>query len=197
VGLTLEADATELVAWRQRLNREGHNVSYDELLAMLAARALQEFPYMNSQLVDGGVRDMPDINVGMAVDTERGLLVPVIRQANKKGVLEIHRTFSELLERARNGRSTVEDLSDGTFTISNLGMFEIEEFLPIVNFPECAILGVGAIVEKTVVVDGAVGIRPRVALTLSFDHRLVDGAPAARFLQRIKHLISDPLRLLS
>ena len=196
VGLTLEADATELVAWRQSLSRDGHNVGYNELLVKLVAHALQEFRYMNCQLVDDQIREMADINVGVATDTERGLLVPVIRNADKKGVVQIHHELVELLERARNGRSTVEDLSDGTFTISNLGMFEIEEFLPIINLPECAILGVGAIVKKPVVVDDQVEIRPRMALTLSFDHRLVDGAPAARFLQRIKHLINDPLELL-
>jgi len=196
VGLTLEADATELVAWRQRLNREGQQVGYTELLAKIVAHALHEFPYMNSQLVGNGIHQLADINVGVATDTERGLLVPVIRNADKKGVLQIHHDLAELLDRARKGRSMVEDLSGGTFTISNLGMFEIEEFLPIVNLPECAILGVGSIIEKPVAVGGQVEIRPRMALTLSFDHRLVDGAPAARFLQRVKHLINNPLGLL-
>ena len=146
--------------------------------------------------MDDQIHEMADINVGVATDTERGLLVPVIRNADQKGIVQIHQELGELVERARIGRSTVEDLSDGTFTISNLGMFEIEGFLPIVNLPECAILGVGTIITKPVVVDDQIEVRPRVALTLSFDHRLVDGAPAARFLQRIKHLISDPLQLL-
>jgi pyruvate dehydrogenase E2 component (dihydrolipoamide acetyltransferase) len=134
--------------------------------------------------------------VGIATDTERGLLVPVIRNASDKGVLEINREFTEMVERARNGKSTVDDLSEGTFTITNLGMYEIEEFLPIVNLPECAIMGIGTILKKPVAVNDKVEIRPRMIVTLAFDHRLVDGAPAARFLQRIKHLIEEPLELL-
>ncbi len=197
VGLTLEADATELMAWRERLKGSGNQVGYNELLAKIVAHALQEFQYMNCQLVDDKIQEMTDINVGIATDTDRGLLVPVIRNANNKGVLAIHREFTELVERARAVKSRLDDLSGGTFTITNLGMYEVEEFLPIINVPECAILGVGAIVKRPVVIDDKIEIRPRMAVTLSFDHCLVDGAPAARFLQRVKHLIESPLRLLS
>jgi len=197
VGLTLEVDATELVAWRERLRRGGNDVGYNELLARIVAHALQEFPYMNAQLVDNEIREMADINIGIATDTERGLLVPVIRKVNRKGVLEIHREFVEMVKRARDGRSTMDDLSGGTFTITNLGMYGVEEFLPIINVPQCAILGIGAIVKKPVAVDDRIEIRPRMAITLSFDHRAVDGAPAARFLQRVKHLIENPLEILS
>lgn len=196
VGLTLEMDVTALIAWRDQLSHRGYTVGYSVLLAKVVARALQEFRYMNSQMVDDEIREMMNINVGIATDTERGLLVPVIRNASDKGVLEINREFTEMVERARNGKSTVDDLSEGTFTITNLGMYEIEEFLPIVNLPECAIMGIGTILKKPVAVNDKVEIRPRMIVTLAFDHRLVDGAPAARFLQRIKHLIEEPLELL-
>ena len=195
-ALTLEADAAALIAWREELRAGGYGVGYSPLLTKVVARALDEFPYMNRQLVDDEIREMADINIGIATDTERGLLVPVIRETNRKGVLEIHQTFLGLVERARAGRSTLADLTGGTFTITNLGMYGIEEILPIINLPECAILGIGAIVRKPVVVRDEITIGSRFSLTLSFDHRLVDGAPAARFLQHIKHLVESPVRLL-
>jgi pyruvate dehydrogenase E2 component (dihydrolipoamide acetyltransferase) len=191
-GLSLSAGAAELIGWRERLARDGHAVSYDELLVRLIALALEKYPYMNSQLAGDEIREMAHINVGVATHTDRGLLVPVVRDANKKDVIQIHHEFASLVERARNGRSTLEDLSDGTFTVSNLGMFEIEEFFPVVNVPECAILGVGTIVKRPVVIEDSVEVRPVVAVTLSFDHRLVDGAPAAQFLRHVKHLIENP-----
>jgi pyruvate dehydrogenase E2 component (dihydrolipoamide acetyltransferase) len=135
--------------------------------------------------------------VGVAVDSERGLLVPVIRDADSKGIGELARSLRELAERARAGKSTPDDLSGGTFTITNLGMFDIDAFTPIINLPECAILGVGRLREVPAVRDGQVCIRTTMALSLSFDHRLVDGAPAARFLQRIKTLVEQPHLLLA
>jgi pyruvate dehydrogenase E2 component (dihydrolipoamide acetyltransferase) len=190
VGLTLEADASSLAAWRERLEAEGTRVSYNVLLAKLVATALREFPYMNARL-DGedAILEVDEINIGVAVDAERGLLVPVLRQVDKKEVVALQEEYAALTERATLGKSTLADLEGGTFTITNLGSLEIEQFLPIINFPECAILGVGAIVKKPVVVDEQIQIRPMMALTLAFDHRLVDGAPAAKFLQRVKHLV--------
>jgi pyruvate dehydrogenase E2 component (dihydrolipoamide acetyltransferase) len=197
VGLTLEADATELIGWREQLKSNGNQIGYNELLAKIVAQALAQFPYMNAQQVEGSPRVVSEVNIGIATDTERGLLVPVVRNANQKGVLQIGREFAAMVERARGGKSTLDDLSGGTFTITNLGMYEIEEFLPIINLPECAILGVGAIVKKPVVLDDTVVIRRRLTITLAFDHRLVDGAPAARFLQRVKQMIESPLEMLS
>lgn len=191
-GLTLEADASALVGWRERLEAEGLKVSYNVLLAKLVASALREFPYMNAQLVDDMILEMNDINVGVAVDAERGLLVPVLRQVDKKEVSVLQEEYAALTERAALGKSSLADLEGGTFTITNLGSLEIGQFMPIINLPECAILGVGAIVKKPVVVDEEIQIRPMLALTLAFDHRLVDGAPAAKFLQRLKHLIQSP-----
>jgi pyruvate dehydrogenase E2 component (dihydrolipoamide acetyltransferase) len=124
------------------------------------------------------------------------LLVPVIRDADKKGLRAFGAEFRELAERARAGRSLPDDLSGGTFTITNLGMYEVDAFTPIINLPEVAILGVGRIQAKPVVEEGQVVARQLVTLSLAFDHRLVDGAPAARFLQRIKQLIENPYLLL-
>ena len=166
-------------------------VSYNILLVEAVAKALKEFPYMNSRLVDEEIWELQQVNIGIAVDTERGLLVPALKDANSKSLEVLHREFSELTERALNGKATTQDLEGGTFTITNLGAQEIESFVPIINLPECAILAVGAIIQKAVVVPGAIIACPMMNLTLVFDHRLVDGAGAAKFLQRIKHLLED------
>jgi pyruvate dehydrogenase E2 component (dihydrolipoamide acetyltransferase) len=193
VGLSLEVDVAALIDWRERLGAEGTKVSYNVLLAKLVAAALREFPYMNAQLVDDGtILEIDDINIGIAVDAEHGLLVPVLREADEKEVTALQEEYAGLTERALSGKSTLADLEGGTFTITNLGSLEVEQFMPIINVPECAILGVGAIVKKAVVVNDQIKIRPMMSLTLAFDHRLVDGAAAAKFLQRVKHLIHDP-----
>jgi pyruvate dehydrogenase E2 component (dihydrolipoamide acetyltransferase) len=193
VGLTLEADVAALIDWRGRLEAGGTKVSYNVLLAKLVAAALREFPYMNAQLVDDeAILEVDDVNIGIAVDSERGLLVPVLGQVDKKEVSALQDEYAALTERASSGKSTVADLEGGTFTITNLGSLEIEQFMPVINVPECAILGVGAIVKKPVVVNDQIEIRRVMSLTLAFDHRLVDGAPAAKFLQRVKHLIESP-----
>jgi pyruvate dehydrogenase E2 component (dihydrolipoamide acetyltransferase) len=191
VGLTLEADATALIDWRARLETDGTKVSYNVLLAKLVGTALREFPYMNAQLDDDAILEIDDVNVGIAVDAEQGLLVPVLREADKKEISALQEEFAALTQRALQGKSTLDDLEGGTFTITNLGSLEIEQFMPIINFPECAILGVGAIIKKPVVVGDQIEVQPMMALTLAFDHRLVDGAQAARFLQRVKHLIQE------
>jgi pyruvate dehydrogenase E2 component (dihydrolipoamide acetyltransferase) len=136
------------------------------------------------------------VNLGMAVDTERGLIVPVIPEADQKGIQAFGSLFRQQVERARAGRSLPEDLSGGSFTMTNLGMFEIDAFTPVINLPEAAILGVGRIQGKVVPYQGEITVRRMLTLSLVFDHRLNDGAPAARFLQRIKQYIENPLLLL-
>jgi len=193
VGLTLEAEVAAMIDWREQLKAEGARVSYNVLLAKLVAVALREYPYMNAQLADDEtILEIDDINVGIAVDAERGLLVPVLSEADKKEVTALQDEYAALTERALSGKSTLADLEGGTFTITNLGSLEIEQFMPIINVPECAILGVGAIVKKLVVRQDQIEIQPMMSLTLAFDHRLVDGAAAAKFLQRVKHLIQSP-----
>jgi pyruvate dehydrogenase E2 component (dihydrolipoamide acetyltransferase) len=131
----------------------------------------------------------------MATDTERGLLVPVVRDADQKSVREFGVQFRTLVERARKGKSLPDDLTGGTFTITNLGMFDVMAFTPVINLPEAAILGVGCITPKPVVRANEVVVRQMLMLSLVFDHRIVDGAPAARFLQYIKQLIEEPYLL--
>jgi len=202
VTLTTEADATDFARLRALLKEQlepslGFAVSYTDILVAIVARALREYPYMNVRLEGEEIRVLPYINIGVAVDTERGLLVPVIRGADQKGVAEIAQAFRQLVTRAHAGKSTPDDLSGGTFTITNLGMYEIDAFTPIINPPECAILGVGRLYEKPAVHEGQICARRMMALSLTFDHRLVDGAPAARFLQRIKQLIEQPYLMLA
>jgi pyruvate dehydrogenase E2 component (dihydrolipoamide acetyltransferase) len=196
VTLTTEADATNLISARQQAMAEtGAKLSYDALLVALVARALGEHPHLNVRLTERGIERLSQVNVGVAVDTERGLMVPVVRDAAAMSLLQVQRALGELAERAQAGRSLPDDLAGGTFTITNLGMFEIDAFTPIINPPESAILGVGRIVAKPVSVDRQVVVRDMMTLSLSFDHRLVDGAPAARFLQRLKQLVERPFAL--
>jgi len=173
-------------------------------LIKVVAHALREFPYMNARLeggpltepCEGVIRHLPGVNVALAVDTERGLLVPVVRHADRKGAVEIAREVRELVERARVGKALPDELSGSTFTVTNLGMYGIDAFTPIISLPEAAILGVGCIKATPAVVGGELCVRQTMWLSLTFDHRLVDGAPAARFLQRIKQLIEEPYLLL-
>jgi pyruvate dehydrogenase E2 component (dihydrolipoamide acetyltransferase) len=203
VTLVTEADATAFVEAREQLKADvadewGFAPGYNDLLGIIVARALREFPYMNARLSSDGqaIERLPVVNLGMAVDTERGLLVLVIRDADRKGLRAFGAEFRALVERARAGKSLPDDLTGGTFTITNLGMHEVDAFTPIINLPEAAILGAGRIQPKPVVRDGEIVARQMWTLSLVFDHRLVDGAPAARFLQRIKQLIESPYLLL-
>ncbi len=207
VTLTTEADATALVNLRERLKTSlaetlGFNIGYNDLLILIAARALKEYPYINARLerdADGTevIRYLQDVHIGLAVDTERGLMVAVVRHTDRKGLVEIARELRELVGKARQGKALPDELTGSTFTITNLGPQEIDAFTPIINLPEVAILGVGRIRPRPAVVDGQLCVRQTVWLSLTFDHRLVDGAPAARFLQRIKQLIEEPYLLLA
>ena len=197
VTLTTEADATELRQMRRKLSADGSDIvpAYNDLLAKLAAMALAEHPALNAAIDGDEILLHRAINIGLAVDTERGLLVPVIRDADRLSLLELARASADLITRARAGNIAAADLQGGTFTISNLGMYDIEAFTPIINLPQCAILGVGRIAPRQVVLDAEaerLAIRHMMSLSLTFDHRLVDGAPAARFLQRVKQFVETP-----
>ncbi|MHB1354650.1 MAG: dihydrolipoamide acetyltransferase family protein [Anaerolineae bacterium] len=202
VTLFTTVDATEFVSAREKMKDAyakelGFNIGFNDVLAYIVARCLAEFSYMNVRLEESGIRRLPDVNVGMAVDTERGLLVPVLRNANTKSVKLLAGEFRALVERARLGKSLPDDLSGGTFTITNLGMYGVDEFTPIINLPEVAILGVGRIRPEPAVVNGQLAIRQLMRLSLTFDHRIVDGGPAARFLQGISRYIESPYLLLA
>jgi pyruvate dehydrogenase E2 component (dihydrolipoamide acetyltransferase) len=197
VTLTTEADATELVKLRNQLKSDPTQPapSYNDLFAKLTSQALLEYPAVNSRFDGDSIVQSAAVNVGIAADTERGLLVPVLRDVANKSLRQIARESASLIEAVRTGRATADDLQGGTFTITNLGMYEIDAFTPIINVPECAILGLGRILAKQVVVDAEaerLAIRHMMFLSLTFDHRLVDGAPAARFLQRVKQYIEKP-----
>jgi pyruvate dehydrogenase E2 component (dihydrolipoamide acetyltransferase) len=179
--VTMEVDMTNAV----KLHEETQ-ASYTEMLVKAVAKALREQPIINATLEDEQIKVYEGVNVGVAVATEKGLIVPVIRDADKKSLNDIASTLKELVEKARQHKLAKEDVTGGTFTITNLGMYSVDVFIPIINPPETAILGVGRMAEKPVVVNGHVAIKPVMQLSLSFDHRIVDGAPAAQFLQKVK-----------
>jgi pyruvate dehydrogenase E2 component (dihydrolipoamide acetyltransferase) len=201
VTITTEADAMELVNMRTQLNEGlsqqlGFPISYNDILVKILARALRELPYMNARQEGDVIRLLPEVNVGVAVDTERGLLVPVVPNAYGKSLVQIGRELRDKVERAIAGKSLPDELSGGTFTMTNLGMMDVDAFTPLINPPEMAVLGVGRIVQKPVAYQGEVRLRERMVLSLTFDHRLVDGAPAARFLGRVKDLIEKPYLMM-
>ena len=200
VTLTTEVDATELVSLRETLKSDPSVKtvpSYNVLLTKITAKALTEYPTLNSSLDGSEVVYQPAINIGVAVDTERGLVVPVVRDVASKSAGDLTQEMNDLLRRAAQGKATSDELTGGTFTITNLGVQEIDAFTPIINPPECAVLGVGRLRKQMVVVNDQPAVRTMLVLSLTFDHRLVDGAPAARFLQRIKQLVEQPYLWIS
>jgi pyruvate dehydrogenase E2 component (dihydrolipoamide acetyltransferase) len=192
-----QADATELVRLREGLRQEwkatvGLTPSYNDLLLVVLAKALGEYPYMNAHLVDEEIRQLGEINIGLAVDTERGLIVPVLKGVQGKLLADVVRLSHTLVQRVRKGKLLPDDLRGGTFTLSNMGAFDVEASTPIINPPECAILGVGRIALRPAAFEGELCLRHTVTLSLTYDHRAIDGAPAARFLERVKKLVEQP-----
>ena len=202
VTLVTEADATDLVRLREKLKADkseqwGFTPGYNDLLAKIVIRALGEFPYMNARLSEDGaeIETLGEFNLGVAVDTERGLVVPVVKGVDQMDLQAFGKRFRQLVSDVGAGRITPDDLSGGTFTITNLGNFDVDAFTPVINIPEIAILGVGRIQDKVVPFEGEIKVRKMITLSLVFDHRLVDGAPAARFLQRIKEYVEYPVMI--
>ncbi|MEP7357678.1 MAG: dihydrolipoamide acetyltransferase family protein [Anaerolineales bacterium] len=199
VTLTRDTDATELVALRERLladpASQDARPSYTDLLVSIAARCLLRHPHLNAHF-DGEQLELFDaVDMGLAVDTERGLLVPVLRDVAHKGLTALTRERTALVQRALDGSATPADLSDGTFTLTNLGTLGVDAFTPMLNPPQIAILGVGRIRAIAAPYQGAVAIRQAMFLSLTFDHRAVDGAPAARLLADIAALVERPERV--
>jgi pyruvate dehydrogenase E2 component (dihydrolipoamide acetyltransferase) len=197
VTFNAEADATPLVALHSRLASDGIDVSYNALLIHILGSALRDHPRLNASLVNNTIQVWRRIHVGLAVDSDRGLLVPIIRDVDKKGLAQLEDEYRSLVERARAGHCSPEELSGGTFTLTNLGRFGIDSFTPIIHPSECATLGVGRIKSQPFPADNLVVARQTMWLGLSFDRRLVDGALAARFMQRVVRLIEHPFLLLS
>lgn len=197
VTLTTEADATEFVALREQLKASfaPRNLlvpTYNDLLIKLTAVALQEYPLLNASWREQEIFIPATVNIGLAVDTEEGLMVPVVRSVESKSVRQIAADTRALIDRVQAHKITSEEMQNGTFTLTNLGAYNIDAFTPIINPPQCAILGVGRIAKKPAVFQDQVVPRHRVALSLTFDHRIVDGGPAARFLNTIRTYIEEP-----
>jgi pyruvate dehydrogenase E2 component (dihydrolipoamide acetyltransferase) len=196
--LTTDVDMTDAVAFREKLNQgkpKEKSVSFNDMLIRACGKALGEMPAMNAAWADGSILQKGSVNIGLAVALDDGLIVPVIRDADRRSVEEIAAETKRLVERARGKKLTPDEYEGGSFSISNLGMFGITSFQAIVNPGEAAIMGVGAIVKKLVVIDDAIRIRSVMSVSLSADHRVVDGATAARFLARVRELLEKPAEL--
>ncbi len=196
VTLCTEVDVTELVRLRERLRRD-FDVTYTDLIVQTAARALEKHPRLNAYLDGDEICLCDRIHIGVAVALEEGLVVPVIRDANRKALREIARETKDLAQRAREGTLSMDEMTGSTFSVTNLGGYGIDGFTPIINPPEVAILGVGRIVEKPAAHRGAVVLRQMMVLSLTFDHRIVDGAPAAEFLHTLAEMLEMPYLLLA
>jgi pyruvate dehydrogenase E2 component (dihydrolipoamide acetyltransferase) len=196
VPITMEVDMTAATKLKNDLQEVGTKVSFTDIIVKIVAIALAEFPRANSMLLGEELRTMDDVNIGIAVGLEEDLLVPVIKNASSLSLVEISRSAKDLIERARNHTLTSKEMIGGTFTVSNLGMFgDVILFAPVINPPETAILGIGRANSKPIAIDGAIAVRPIVTLTLVFDHRVIDGMYATKFLQRVKELLQDPQKL--
>lgn len=194
-------DMTAAVALRNQYKALGIKVSYNDIIVRACAKALQDFPIVNASVDGNNIVYHDYVNIGTAVSVPNGLIVPVIRDADIIGLTGIAEKSAELIEKAREGRLTDQDYHGGTFTVSSLGMFDLDDFVAIINPPESAILAVGKIAKTPVVVTGEDGedqvvIKSMCALCLSYDHRIIDGAEAAKFLQKVKSYLQNPILLI-
>jgi len=196
VTLSAKIDAESLVTYRERLKTESRNgfvPSYNDILIYHAALTLRELPDLNACWYRDGIHSYDDIHIATAVDAPDGLLAPVVRDADRLALHQIADRTRQLVAQARSGQLSQNQLSGGTFTISNLGMYGIDTFTPVLNLPQAAILGVGRIVDEPVVRNSQLAIGKTMSLSLTFDHRVIDGAPAARWLKRICERLESPI----
>jgi pyruvate dehydrogenase E2 component (dihydrolipoamide acetyltransferase) len=198
--LTVDIDMTRVIEARARINSileaDGLKVSINDLVLKAVAGALRRHPECNAQWQDGFVRRFNAVHLGVAVAIDEGLITPVVRHAHAKGVAQISAEVRELAGRARERKLTPEEYTGATFSVSNLGMLGIHEFTAIINPPEAGILAIGAMEDTPVVVDGEVVVRPRMRITMSCDHRVIDGATGARFLQTLRAMLEEPAAIL-
>ena len=197
VTYNMSVDMTEAKKFREQLKSAGIKVSYTDIIIKFVAKALLEFPIVNCTIDGDEMIYRNYVNMGVAVALDNGLIVPTIFDADKLSISEISAELKSLADAAKNGSLSMDKLTGGTFTISNLGMFGMETFSPIINQPQVAILGVNKMEDKVVVRDGEMVIRPIMALSLTADHRAVDGAVAAQFEQRVKQLLENPALMLA
>ena len=189
--LLVEVDMTNAVALREKV-KEKSGVSYNDMIIKACAAALAEMPNVNATWMGDGIGRRESVDVGLAVSVEDGLMVPVIRGADKKALNEISKESKELIEKTRSKKLTPDEYGNGSMTVSNLGMLGIDSFIPVISPGESVILGVGRILEKPVAVKGEVKVRRMMTLTLSCDHRVVDGAMGGKFLGRVGELLEKP-----
>ncbi len=195
--LTVEINMDRATEARKKINEIATTrISFNDLIVKAAAAALRLHPAINSSWLGDKIRTNHDVNIGVAVAVEDGLLVPVIRHADMKTLSQIDVEVRALAGKAKEKKLQPDEMTGNTFTISNLGMFDIEEFTAIINPPDACILAVGSIIEKAIVVDGNLAVGKMMKVTLSCDHRVVDGASGAKFLQSLKGILEDPIRLL-
>lgn len=196
VTITMETRMEAVLDQRKQLHKQtGEEISITAYVVKAAAKALEDHQMINSSLEGDELRIYGDINVAVAINTPDGLVAPVIPQTNRRSLSEVSRDIRELTERAVQNKLTVSDLTGGTFTVSNLGGYGVDLFAPVINPPQCAILGFGRTSERPVIVERQVRAASVTTLSLVFDHRIVDGVPAAQYLQRIKELLEDPKKL--
>lgn len=193
--MMMEVDVTELVKLREQVKAE-FDVTYTDFVVKAVAKALKLYPMLNATLIGDEVHQLDSIHIGVAVALQDGLIVPVARDADKRTVQEIGREVRRLAQGARDGSLSVDEVTGSTFTITNLGTYGIDGFTPIINSPEAAIMGVGRIVERVVVHDDQIARRKMMVLSLTIDHRLIDGATGAEFMRSLKEMIENPYRLL-
>ena len=194
-NLVRHLDVSNLVTYKKQVQEKNSNrLTYTDLLIKLVSITLKEHPRINASWIDNKIVKNSEINVGLAVDFDGGLIVPVIHKTDELSLGEITNRRKDLITRTQAGKLRSGDLDRGTFTISNLGMFDVDSFNAIINPPQAAILAVGRIVDKVVPVDGLPAVRPILTLNLSFDHRVVDGVRGAKFLKTLSNLIENPLQ---
>lgn len=189
----MEADMTNLVNYRNRLiTKKGIKISYTAFLVKAVAAALETHPILNATLSGDIIKIYDDINIGVAIATPDGLVVPVVHNTNRKHIIDINNEIQGLINKAKEKKLRSSDFLNRTFTVSNLGMYDIDFFTAIINPPEAAILSVGRIVEKPVVINKGIHVRSMMYLSLTYDHRIIDGAPAAEFLQTLRNYLENP-----
>jgi len=198
--LHTEASAEALVDLRDRLNEgasdQDARISYNAILVKIAATALRLHPHINASVEGDEIKLWQQIHIGVAMESEDALVVPVVRNPDLKSITEINRELAELISKTRENRLLPDDLANGTFTISNLGFADVDSFTPILRPPESALLGVGRIVQKPVVRDGQITAEAMMSLSLTFDHRIIDGSPGARFLKTVKEIVEEPILMI-
>ena len=199
----VDCDATAMTIFRDRVRRKYANredvpkVSYNDIIALAVCRTLKDFSIINSWLTDEGIVVHDHVNLGIAVALDRGLVVPHVKSADQKDLVSLAREIRMLADKAKRGDLTMDEIQGGTFTITNVSMLGVDGFTPILNPPETAILGVGRAVERPAVVDGEIVVRRMMTLSLTFDHRVTDGAPAMRFLRALADYLEDPSMMLA